>query len=313
MVKEKNKKNYVRKAKQKEAAFGLFWVMNGVVGFALFTVAPLALALASMFVNMKGYQLDTIEWVGLANFKEVLGDPKFWISLRNTVGYAMVNMVSLGIAVVTGLVLSQKYRGTNFFKALFFVPNVCSSVAVTMIWMTMFNEEYGIINDVLMRMFGDGAKVAWYSKALPFFFMIFIIMLWQAPGYGIVMINAALTTVPNELNEAAVIDGATKFQLLRYVSLPTIRPTMFYLLITGIMSGFQAYGIQLLVGSSLGNGWTGAAGPNDAGLSLVLYIYNSGVLYGNMPKAVVMSFILFWIVFVFIMLNFARERRMNNE
>lgn len=313
MEKKEKKKGGVRKAKRKEAAFGLFWALNDVIGFVGFTVFPLALAIVSMFVSMRGYQLDTIKWVGLANFKEVLGDPKFWISLRNTMGFAMVNMVALGIGIVTALILSQKYRGTNFFKALFFVPNICSSVAVTMIWMAMFNEEFGIINDALMRMFGEGAKVGWYSKALPFFLMIFIIMLWQAPGYGIVMLNAALTNVPRELNEAAAIDGATRFQQLRYVSLPTIRPTIFYLFINGLIGGFQEYGIPLLVSSTLGNGWTGAAGPNNAGLSTMLYIYNTGVLYGDMPKATVMSFFLFWIVFIFIMANFMRERRMNND
>ena len=177
----------------------------------------------------------------------------------------------------------------------------------------MFNNDYGVINAVLTEWFGEAGKIGWYNESFPFFMMIFIIMLWQAPGYGIVMFNAAFTGVSKDLYEASEIDGAGKVKQFIYITLPSIRPTTFYLIMAGIIAGLQAFDIPMLVSSTLGNTWTGAAGPNDAGLTSMLYIYNTGITFNDMPKAAVMSFLLFIIIMTLTIINFKIERRGDNE
>lgn len=299
--------------RKKEAVFGLAVVLIPLIGYLIFHLVPLAISFCMMFVDMKGYQVDTMTWNNFENFKIVFTDSKFWLSLRNTAGLLLGQFVSLGIALITSTFLSQKYRGTKFFTTLFFVPYICSSVAISIIWLSMFNNDYGIINDVLTRLFGEQGKIGWFTTPVGFFMMIFIVMLWQAPGYGIVMFNAAFTSIPRNLYEAASIDGAGKLQQFWHVTLPTVKPTTFYLSMAGIIAGLQAFNIPMLITNALGNSWTGAAGPDDAGLTTMLYIYNTGIAFNNMPRAAVMSFFLFVIILTLTIINFKLERRGENE
>ena len=116
---------------KKEAVFGVSVVLIPILGYLAFQLVPLCIAVATMFVDMKGYQLDTMVWNNFENFKTVLVDPKFWVSLRNTLGLLLGQFVSLSLALIASTFLAQKYRGTKFFTALFFVPYICSSVAIT--------------------------------------------------------------------------------------------------------------------------------------------------------------------------------------
>lgn len=301
-----------KQMKRKEATFGILTSSIPLVGYLLFQFVPMMIVMLMMFVSMDGYQLDTIEWNNFANFKEVFSDGTFWLSLRNTAGFLIAQFVSLFIALITSTLLSQKLRGTKFFTSLFFIPYICSSVAISIIWMSMFNNDYGIINDIITRTIGETHIVEWYNKPIPYFMMIFIILLWQAPGYGIVMFNAAFTAVPKSLYEAARVDGANSFKQFIYITLPSIAPTTFFLIMAGLISGLQLFDIPQVVNSVLGNSWTGAAGPNDAGLTTVQYIYNTGIMFNNMPKAAVMSFLLFIIIVGMTILNSKVSKRWGN-
>ena len=300
-------------ALRKEARFGRIAILIPIIGWLTFQLVPICVAISTMFVDMEGYRLSTMQWNNFANFKAVFQDETFWQSLGKTLLLLTTQFIGLFIALITSTLLSQKFRGTKFFTTLFFVPYICSSVAISIMWMTMFNNDYGVINELLVQWFGDGAKVNWYKEALPFFAMIFIISIWQAPGYGIVMFNAAFTQVPKDLYEAASLDGANKFRQFINITLPSIRPTTFFLMMAGIISGLQAFAIPKLLSDALGNSWTGAAGPDDAGLTSMLYIYNTGFVDNRIPQAAVMSFILFVIIMTLTIINFKLERRNGDE
>ncbi len=302
-----------RRGLKRESVFGLCTAVIPLVGFLLFGFVPLIMAFSTMFVSMKGYQLDTMVWNNFANFKAVLTDPLFWKALRNSFLLLVGQFLSLLIALITSTLLAEKMRGHRFFTSLFFVPNICSGIAVTIIWMTMFNNDYGIINSILRMLFGPEAGIQWYNKPVPFFMMIFIILLWVSPGYGIVMYNAAFTGVPRSLYEAAMVDGANRWQRFRHVTLPGIAPTTFFLLMAGIINGLQQFDVPQLVSSALGNKWTGEAGPDNMGLTLMVYIYNKGIAFNNMPQAAVMSFFLFAIIVAVTAVNFKLAGRWNQN
>jgi len=205
------------------------------------------------------------------------------------------------LSLLLSALLAQKLPAHKFFKALYFVPYICSSVAISVMWRWVFDQNIGILNDIIIRLTGAEAGPAWFTNAGNFTSMLLTVMVWQAPGYGIVMFSAAFTNINPALYEAAELDGANTFRKFLSVTLPAISPTVFYLLMAGLIAGLQTFDVpQIFAGDS----WTGEAGPNDAALSTVLYIYYKGVLFSEMPVASVMSMALFVVIFVIMLINY---------
>ena len=177
-------------------------------------------------------------------------------------------------------------------------------------WMWMFNDSFGIINDLLVRMFGEGARVQWFNDPSVYTWMIFIVTVWQAPGYGIVMYKAALGSVDPALYEAAQMDGANVWTQFYKITLPSIAPTTFYLLMAGVIAGLLSFDIPKLF-SPLD--WTGEAGPDNMGLTTVLYVYIRGMTYHDMPAASVMSWVMFVITFIASFIMFKMRNRKERE
>lgn len=297
---------------RREAAFGFAVTLIPLIGFMFFSLPPILISFFTMFTNMQGFQLNTAEWNNFQNFKDVLSDRLFGKSLLLTLVLWTSQLISLVISITTSALLAEGLRGSKAFRTIFFIPHICSTVAIAIIWMTMFNNDYGIINDIIRHLFGQNAGIEWFNKPIPFFGMIFIIVLWQSPAYGIVMLNAAFTAIPSGLYESARIDGANKWKQFWYITLPSIAPTIFFLLFAGVINGLQQFEIPQLVSSTLGNSWTGEAGPDNMGLTAMVYIYNTGLTFNNMPKAAVMSFFLFIIIVAMSILTFKLSRRWRN-
>ncbi len=288
------------RASVKEEICGTAFALLPLVGFVLFSLVPIGIVFVTMFCSMDGFDLASLQWNGFANFKEVFTDARFGKSLGISAYVTVGQLISLFLVLSVSAVLSQKLKGSKGITALYFVPYICSSVAVAVMWQWMFNANYGIINTVL-KMLGSENGVNWMNDPKAFTPMLIITIVWQAPGYGIVLYIAALTGVNPSLYEAAKIDGAGRWRQFTSITFPAISPTTFFLLMLGLINGMQTFDIAKIFA---GDSWTGAAGPNDMGLTTVLYIYNKGVMFNNMPVASVMSFVLFIIIFVITVLNF---------
>ncbi len=293
----------------RRAVYGFVTASVPLAGFLFFNLVPLLIAVATMFVDMDGYDFSSMRWNDFANFGAVYGDSRFWHSVGVSFILTLPHMAGLLISLFLSALLARKYPGHKFFKALFFVPYICSSVAISVMWQWIFNETTGILNDVIVRLFGADAGPQWFSRAGNFTVMLLIVMVWQAPGYGIVMFAAAFTNVNPALYEAAELDGAGTWRKFLSVTLPAISPTIFYLLMAGIIAGLQTFDIPKIFA---GDSWTGEAGPGDAGLSSALYIYITGITFSNMPTASVMSMTLFVIIFVVLFVNFKLQNKWVN-
>ena len=288
------------KGMRKEGIYGTVFAVLPLVGFVLFSLVPIAITFVTMFVSMEGYRFDTMQWNGFANFVEAFTDNRFGKSLAISVYITSAHMIGLIVSLATSAVLSQKLKGSKFFTMLFFIPYICSSVAVAIMWRQMFNGSTGIINEVL-KLLGSENGIDWMNNTKAYTPMLIIVIAWQAPGYGIVMFTAALTGVNPSLYEAARIDGAGRWKQFTAIALPAISPTTFFLLMMGIIAGMQTFDIVRIF---TGESWTGAAGPKDMGLTTVLYIYYQGIQFRNMPVASVMSFVLFFIIFGLTFVNY---------
>lgn len=288
------------KGLRKEGIYGTVFAVLPLVGFVLFSLIPIAITFVTMFTSMNGYRFETMRWNNFANFAEAFTDARFGKSLAISLYVTLAHMIGLIVALATAAVLSQKLKGAKFFTALFFIPYICSSVAVAIMWRQMFNGSSGIINEIL-KFFGSENGIDWMNNTKAYTPMLIIVIAWQAPGYGIVMYTAALTGVNPTLYEAAKIDGAGRWKQFTAITMPAISPTTFFLLMMGFIAGLQTFDIVRIF---TGESWTGAAGPNDMGLTTVLYIYYQGIQFRNMPVASVMSFVLFLIIFAITLINY---------
>lgn len=293
-------------ATRRRALYGFITASIPLIGFLIFNLVPLGIAIITMFVDMNGYDFGSMTWNGFANFSQVFGDERFWKSVGVSFILTVPHMMGLIISLLLSAMIAQKYRGHKLFKALFFVPYICSSVAISVMWRWVFDQNIGILNDILVRLFGMAEGPQWFTQAGNYTLMLITVMVWQAPGYGIVMFAAAFTNVNPTLYEAAELDGAGTVRKFLSVTLPAISPTIFYLLMAGIIAGLQTFDIPQIFA---GDAWTGAAGPNDAGLTTSLYIYYTGITFSNMPVASVMSMVLFVIIFVVLFLNFKLQNK----
>ena len=263
-----------------------------IVSFFIFNGMPVVLSFISMFNDMDNNMLDTMHWNAFENFKLVFKDDRFWHAWKMTLILATTQFVSLFIALVISVLLDQKIKGSNVFQVLFFIPYICSPIAVAIMWQWVFSTNLGVINSIF------GTKINWlydYSHSYRLVIAIYITIIWSAPAYGIVMFKAALKNINPSLYEAAEMDGANGFKKFWYITLPGIKSVTLFLILAGITSGVAIFDqVKILAPIS----WTGVAGPNDAGLTISYYIYLKGVEQGEMEYAAVMSWALFAVTFL---------------
>ena len=285
-----------RKLPKKRKWKSVQWLCFGlalipIVSFAVFSGVPVVLSFISMFTNMENNDLSTMEWNTFQNFIEVFHDERFWRSWKTTFWLASAQLVTLVIALIISVLLEQKVKGAKAMQVLFFIPYICSAVAVAIMWQWVFSKDWGVLNAIF------GTNIDWLNDAehpSRLVWCVYITTVWSAPAYGIVMFKAALKNVNPSLYEAASLDGANGFDRFWYVTLPAIKQVTLFLLLASITGGLAVFdAVTVLAPLS----WTGVAGPGDIGLTVNYYIYIKGVQQSEMEYAAVMSWVLFIVTF----------------
>ncbi len=242
---------------------GYTFIALPIIGILLFTFMPLVF---SLYVSFNEYDFFTGEFthIGFANFNKAFKDPYFIVSLQNT-GLTLLGLgVQIVVALLIALLLTVNIKGQPIFRAFFFIPSLCSSVAVTLVWKWMFNADFGILNSVL-GVFGI-PKVNWLGDKNVAMLSMIMQGVWMGIGGGMVMYIAALKNAPKSLYEAAEIDGANDIQKFFKITIPMISPTTFYILVTsliGTMTDFTRFKLMT------------DGGPYYSTLTSALYIYQT--------------------------------------
>lgn len=290
--------NKKRQSHKKDYAWG--YILGGIplLGFLIFGLIPLVISLIVSFNDPFGYTFD-MEFVGLNNYVFIFTDPKFYRSILNTL-YALLSIpITMILAVLIATVLNNSnLKGRNVYRTIFFVPYVCSVVAVSIMWKWMLDGEYGIINQFLAT-FGIG-KTDWLNNEATFMPVMILMSVWSSLGFQVILYSAALTNVDDQVYEAADMDGAGTIRKFLRITLPSISPTTFFILTTGLISGLQDFSrFEIMTG--------GGTGPNNAGLTIVYYLYRMGfkdiVTYG-MGFASAVAWILTIMVVIMTAINF---------
>ena len=275
-----------------------------VLGFIVFGMIPLLLALVMAFMDVPGRgNIAEAEFVGFENFEYVLNDDVFWQSIENTLKMAISLPICIVIALVVAFLLTKNIKGRSFFRGIYFVPYVCCAVAVTLMWELIFNQNHGIINAWLGLT--RETAIPWLTDSSTYTLCLIIIGVWSGTAYGIVLYGAALTNVNRSLYEAAKVDGAGAFRSFFNITLPSVSPTSFYLLTTGLIGALQEFTRPQMIAGG-GNG----AGPNNDGLTIVFYIYRRAFQYNNeMGRAAAAALILAVFILIITAINFVLSKR----
>ena len=318
---EKTEKTLVRKKWRKEQYFALVVACVPLLGFMIFNGFPLIISFIGMFCNVDLYDLSKIQWNNFEGFKSVFipnhANELFYFDLSKyfykgaviTVWIASTQLVTLGIALFIATLLREKPNGAKLFQILFFIPYICSTVAVSLMWRWILDQEGGILNAIL------GTNIEWLRDPKTITWCIIIATVWQAPGYGIVMYKAAFSNINDALYEAAEIDGANAWHKFRNVTIPGISPTTFFLLQAGVMAGLLTYDLAALV---IPDAWGSVGGVESMGLTLLRLVYylitNSTTSDANgisymVSCACVISWLLFTVTGVISVILFNRREK----
>lgn len=255
--------------------------------FTLFMFLPVALTFLLSLQRSSG--LGPSEFIGLANYGELLGDSVFRRAFVNTVVFTGVTVpASLGLGLGLAVVLNKKLLGTPVFRSIFYLPVVISGVAVGIIFVWHFNETVGIINALLERI--GLPPAAWQSSGPLAMLSLMIAEVWTRLGFAMVVYLAALQGIPSDLYEAARVDGATGTQRFWRITWPLLRPTTAFLVVIGVINAFRVFDLVFVM--------TGG-GPGFATEMLVTHIFDVGFAQRQQGLAAAMGVVLFLVVMVF--------------
>jgi multiple sugar transport system permease protein len=283
---------------------GYLYISPWIIGFILFTLAPV---IASFLLSFAEYDIITApRWVGFLNFKQLFADALFRKSLINTLYYSAVT-VPLGIvfSLFLAMLVNVKIRGSYTFRVIYYLPAVTSGVAISLLWRWLFNPDIGLVN-YFLGWFGI-EPLGWLTSttwALP---AVMIMSVWGSLGGPMLIYLAGLQGIPDQLYEAADLDGANVWQRFRHVTIPMLSPAIFFNLIMAIIGSFQVFTAVYVMTANAASFEPG--GPANSTLVYVLYLYRNAFKYLVMGQSCAMAWFLFLIILVLTLLNFKLAQR----
>ncbi len=274
---------YTQRGRRWEWVSGYLFITPALVILGVFVLLPVlyALFLALHRVELLG-DLD-YHFVGVRNFRRLGQDPRVWIALRNTARYvAVVVPIQTLLALLLALALNRQFRGQKLLRVLYFLPTLTSSAVLTLIFMWIYNAN-GLLNTVLAGM--HLPTYNWLGDPAVALQGIMIMNIWATAPFFMVIYLAALQEIPETLYEAARIDGASAWDQFLYITLPSLRPVTFFVVIMGIIGTFQLFDQSYIFSG-------GSGGPNNSTLTVVLLMYQYGFKSLEMGYAAAIAFLL---------------------
>jgi multiple sugar transport system permease protein len=270
----------------------------GLIHFAIFTVFAVSFAFYISFHEWNIIKPDK-PFVGLENYVRLFDDPRFLRAVTNTFTFMVGIPLGLASGLSVALLLNTKVRGQAIYRTLFYIPVVTPLVVSSIIWKWVYQGDYGLLNYYLLKFGIIEHKITWLADpnlALP---ALILMMIWGGTGGTMVIYLAGLQSIPEEMYDAAKVDGANALQRLLYVTIPLLRPTTFFLLITSVIGTFQIF-TEVYI---MTNG-----GPLNRTTTIGYYLYINAFRELEMGYATAMAFVLFAMIFIFTLLQWKYAR-----
>ena len=319
------------RASQRRAVItALCFLLPNFVGFVVFTLGPVVFSFGAAFTNWNLMRTVSFRWVGFENFVKLFSDPEFWLFSINT-AYLMLGMpVAIAASLFLAVLLNQKLRGIVAYRTMFYLPSFTSGVALLILWKALYNPNFGPINVILETVLGwvgvthvelptwlastknllalsaEKIEIATQQFGLGARDAIIIMGIWTAAGGGNMLLYlAGISNIPQELYEAAAIDGAGRWAQFRHVTWPQLAPTTFFIVIMSFIGGLQG-GFEQARVMTLG-------GPAGTTTTLSYYIYTKAFEEFQIGYASAVAWVLFLLVFVITLINWRFGSRYVNE
>lgn len=271
-------------------------LLLGILTFYLIPMLQNAFYSFTQWGQFGGYS-----FTGIANYKKLLADPTVLVALKNTVTYAIFTVpIGVAISIIIAVLLNNKIKGVSFYRVIYFLPAVTMTSAVAMIWKWMFNSEYGIINQLLSKIGIVGPN--WLTDTRWAMIALIIVGVWSSLGTSIVLYLAGLQGVSTSFYEAADMDGAGPIRKFFSITLPLLTPTVFFNLITSLISALQVYDLIFLMYSE-----TNPALKSVQSLSYLFY--RNAFVFNDKGYAAAISVVLLGITLIITVINFRLQKK----
>lgn len=281
----------------KEAVWGYILIAPGLIFVLVFTLIPV---LGAFGISLTQWNLvSPPRFAGLANYQKVFSDPLATKTLLNTFYFTFVSVpISIVLSLLLAVLLNQKIRGLSFFRTAYYLPVVSSTVAVGMFFLWIFDSRFGLMNRFLAMLAVE--PIRWLTDPDWAMAAVIIATVWRSLGFTMLIFLAALQDVPQDLFDAAGIDGAGGLQKFWYVTVPLITPAIFFSTLTGFINSFQSFDLVYNMTSG---------GPARATYLVGYYIWEQAFKYLNMGYGAAIAFVLFFIILLITLLQWALRRR----
>lgn len=286
------------KLAMRNTLIGWSFILPNFLGFATLTLVPV---LVLFYMSLTNWNIfGNAQFIGLQNFTKLIGDGSFRVSFVNTLYYSALHIpltiiVSLGLA----LLLNNKLRGVAFFRTAAFFPYITSIVAIALVWNLLLSPEYGPVNEIL-RFLGLADPPGWLTSADWAMPGVVLVSTWRDMGYYMVLFLAGLQTVPRELHEAARVDGANAVQRFFNVTLPCLRPTMFFVTVMLTINSFKIFDLILVMTEG---------GPGQSTLVISQFIYRKGFEENQFGYASAAAVVLFFLCIIVTIVQFLWNKK----
>jgi ABC-type sugar transport system permease subunit len=258
----------------------------------IFSVAPMLSVFYYAFTDYSVFGVTT-DWVGLGNFREVFTSELFGITVRNTLQFTLFSVpLKLALGFFIAILLNRKIFGISLVRSIYYLPGLTSAVAVAVVWIWLFDPRLGMANSLLGLLGIEGRN--WLSDPTTAMWALIAVSVWSGFGSTMIIYLAGLQGIPDVYYEAARIDGASRWQLMRHITWPLLKPVTFYLFVTGVISAMQVFTLVLVMTQG---------GPLDSTTTLVHQIYLNAIVFNRMGYASALSIVLFAIILVLTLIN----------
>ena len=271
------------------------FILPALLGLFVFRIGPIVTSFAIAFTDWSAF--GTPNFIGLENFEYLFeGGSEFYEILRNTLLYSALFVPGVMVsALCLALLVNQKLKGIGFFRVLFFMPVITSTVAIGIVWKWIFGTDLGAINFILRSVLQISDPPSWMNESAYALFIVAFVYIFKRVGYYMIIYLAGLQDIPGSFKEAAAIDGANRWQIFRRITFPLLTPTSFFILIIAIIDSFKS--LEIIYTMTRG-------GPGLASTTLSYYIYQNAFLVFQFGYASAVSIILILVVGIVTALNF---------
>ncbi len=295
-------KKKIAKRQWKEWGEGYLFIAPLLFGIFVFYIFPFIQNFWFSFNEVNKFNVAT--FYGLNNYLEMCKDKELWKALGNTLLYVGLTVpLGLMLSLFVAALLNTKIKGTSFYRTIYFLPSVTMSAAVAMVWKWIYNEQYGLLN-AAMKALGF-APHGWITEPKTALFMVMLVGIWGTVGYNMIILLAGMQGISRSYYEAASVDGASGIHQFFKITVPMLSPTIFFVMITSIISGFQVFDtIYMMIGK------TNTAYRSTQ--TLVMLFYRNAFDYGHKGYAAAISILIFSIIMLVTVIQMIGQKKWVN-